>query len=358
MTTSLYVGGAEKQVCDLADEFMSLGHQVTIISLTGTPQIFPQEKKINILSLNMNKNPIGFFVAYIKAYKYLIKSKYDVIHCHMFHANIFGRILRIFSGIPKLICTAHNTNEGGRIRMLAYQITNRLSDYNTNVSNEAVQEFINKKAMNPSQINYIPNGINIDKYKFSSNMRKKIRKNLNIKDNEHIFLAVGRLHAQKDYPNLITAFFNLKQENKYIKLFIIGDGPQKSELQLLSQSLGLNHEINFLGIRHDIPNILCACDTFVLSSEYEGFGLVVAESMLCERYTIATDCGGVRDVIDKYGNLIPPKNSEKLYIAMRESISIHEELKKKIGKQARNHIINNFSIKKISEKWINIYESL
>ena len=64
----------------------------------------------------------------------------------MVHANIFARLNRLFSKIPKLICTAHSNNEGGKIRMLAYQYTNRLSDVNTNVSKKATDDFIGKRA--------------------------------------------------------------------------------------------------------------------------------------------------------------------------------------------------------------------
>ncbi|TNG92181.1 glycosyltransferase, partial [Pasteurellaceae bacterium UScroc12] len=157
--TGLGMGGAERQVCDLADEFHKMGNNVAIISLTGEEIVSPMSKDIKIYSLNMKKNIFGLIHSLVQAKKVINKFNPDIVHSHMFHANLFARLLRIITPMKKLICTAHNTNEGGHIRMLAYRITDFLSDLNTNVSQEAVECFIQKGASPSNKMIPMLNGV-------------------------------------------------------------------------------------------------------------------------------------------------------------------------------------------------------
>ena len=124
--------------------------------------------------------------------------------------------------------------------------------------------------------------------------------------------VTGRFLELKDYPNLIRAFAQVRTRKPGIKLAIVGDGPLKADLEAVMNSLGVTDDVHLLGVRHDIPELMSACDVFVLSSASEGFGLVVAEAMACERIVVATDCGGVREVVGNAGLLVPLQDPEKL----------------------------------------------
>lgn len=93
--TGLGMGGAERQVCELADQFSVMGHQILLISMTGETVNLPRSKSIEVVSLNMGKNPIGIIRAYLKAHVLVKEFQPDVVHSHMVHANIFARILRL-----------------------------------------------------------------------------------------------------------------------------------------------------------------------------------------------------------------------------------------------------------------------
>ena len=110
--TGLGMGGAERQVCDLADQFIRLGHHILIISMTGEIRNRPHSTAADIVSLQMRKTPFSVFKAYWQAIRFLNQYKPDVVHSHMVHANIFARLLRLFVSFPKLICSAHSVNEG------------------------------------------------------------------------------------------------------------------------------------------------------------------------------------------------------------------------------------------------------
>ncbi|MEI8617867.1 glycosyltransferase [Pseudoalteromonas sp. B193] len=184
----------------------------------------------------------------------------------------------------------------------------------------------------------------------------KTRNELNLGNNK-LLLAVGRLTEAKDYPNLLLAIQLLKKQRTDFKLVIVGDGPLKTDLVNMVKELDLTECVQFLGIRNDIPDLMSASDLFVLSSAWEGFGLVVAEAMACERLVVATDCGGVAQVTSPYGSLIEPKNHLLLYQAINRVLDINLSESAKIGTLSRQHIINNYSLLKSVNSYICLYNS-
>ena len=353
--TGLGQGGAERVVCDLADQMYQRGHSVKIAYLTGDILTKPCFPEIELIKINLN-SLLLFPLAYITLSKVIKNFEPDVVHSHMVHANIFTRLVRIATPIKKLICTAHNSDEGGRLRMLAYRFTHNLADLTTNVSNEAVQAFIEKKAVPDSDIITTYNGIDLSRFFYNSEAKNKILNELNINTNSYLILAVGRFSEQKDYPNLLHAFKILKNKSiGVIKLIIAGDGELRSEIEKIIDELDLKQDIYLLGRRSDIPDLMSAADLFVLSSKYEGFGLVVAEAMACKTLVVATDCGGVAEVLNNNQFLVQPSNHEKLANKIFDTLSLNDTSKQKNIVKNFNHIKNNFCLKMIVEKWDRLY---
>ena len=160
----------------------------------------------------------------------------------------------------------------------------------------------------------------------------------------------------KDYPNLLKAFAKLHEAHLPAKLWIAGDGDLLVQLQDLSRALGVHNHVRFLGMRTDIPELLNAADVFVLPSRFEGFGIVVAEAMATEKVVVATDCGGVKEVLGSCGFLVRPGDSEELAGALRDALLLGDEKAKEIGRQARRRVETFFSIEAIADRWAELYE--
>ncbi|ENU87665.1 glycosyltransferase [Acinetobacter sp. CIP 102129] len=348
LITGLGGGGAEKVVCDLADQMFILGHQVKIAYLTGEILVRPKSIDIDLISLDLN-NLYGLYSA-SKKYKKLIQDfQPDVVHSHMVHANIFARINRIGCAIPKLICTAHNSNEGGQLRMLAYKLTNFLSNLNTNVSQEASDSLISKGAFNKNNLITVYNGIDLNKFLFLDK---------NISSNELSFLSVGRFNAQKDYPNLLhaIAIFLQNPQRKKCIFKIVGDGELRPQIEVLIENLDLKDNVILLGRRDDIPQLMQDADFFILPSAYEGFGLVVAEAMACGTFVIATNSGGVAEVMGGTGLLVPPQNSEALAQALKQAVEKTSLEIQENNLKARRRVEELFSLEKSVQNWLKLYE--
>lgn len=359
--TGLGGGGAEKVVCDLADQMSTLGHQVKIAYLTGEIVVRPKNTNIDLISLDLN-NLYGLYSA-SKKYKKLIQDfQPDVVHAHMVHANIFARLCRFFVKTPRLICTAHSNNEGGSLRMLAYRLTHSLADITTNVSHAASQNFENLGAVPQGGILTTYNGIDLNYFNKCKYQFNEIRSNLGADASTTIFLAVGRFHAAKDHPNLLKAFsIYLQHQEKVdnLKLYIAGDGDEQARLELkaLIEKYNLNNNVNLLGRREDIPALMSVANFFVLSSSYEGFGLVIAEAMACECFVIATDCGGSAEIMGETGILVPIQNSEALAKGLEQAMSLTEDQIRNNGKLARERVEKLFSLESSVKKWLALYEA-
>ena len=353
--TGLGQGGAERVVCDLADKMFEKGHDVKIAYLTGNVLTKPIYSEIELIKINLN-NVLSFPIAYLRLSNIIRNFIPDVIHSHMIHANILTRLIRLITPMKKLICTAHNSDEGGRTRMLTYRITHRLADLTTNVSHEAAKAFIVKKAVPDTDIITTYNGIDLAKFYYQVDARDIILNELKLSEDNCLILAVGRFNHQKDYPNLLHAFKILKNRGiSKTKLVIAGDGELRNEIETKISELNLKHDVILLGRRHDIPTLMSAADLFVLPSAYEGFGLVVAEAMACETMVVATDCGGVAEVLNNDNFLIPPSNPEELAGKILYSLSLDKALKSEILLKNIHHVRNNFSLDEIVKKWIELY---
>ena len=138
-------------------------------------------------------------------------------------------------------------------------------------------------------------------------------------------------------------------------LVIAGEGNLENSLKTLSITLGIGDKTFFLGRRDDIPELLNRCDCFVLSSAYEGFGLVVGEAMTMMKPVIATNCGGVKEVMGGFGRLVNVNDVEGLASAMlatyESPISVTDL------ENARRHIVDNYSVPLVMKQWTQLYSN-
>ena len=179
-------------------------------------------------------------------------------------------------------------------------------------------------------------------------------KPLNLKEKPYHVLYIGKLHLTKNVLNLVSAFKDLKN----FTLDIIGEGPYKIKLEEIIKQNNLH--VNFLGIfpNDKLPEIINKYPIFILPSLFEGNPKSLLEAMSCGAACIGTNVGGIKNII---------KHKENGYLCKTDSISIRnaiialyndKKLRKKIGQEAREFIVNNCSLESIANKEFLLYKSL
>lgn len=356
--TGLRVGGAETVVCNLIDILVKKKIAVSLIVLFGKGEVTPKEN-INIIYLNITKkNIFSWLHGIFKFISTIKKIKPDVIHSHMFHAIILSRLLKPFLKCKKIISSFHNNKEQSKLRMYLYRLTDSFSSLNTNVSNGAVNDYLKYKICNKDKIKVKYNGIYIDDFIFSSYARKKIRNDYNLDDNDILIINIGRFTQAKGHVNLISAFKKLTELDSRFKLLLLGDGELKLEIANLIEYYNLNHSIFTPGFKKNISEYLSASDVFVLSSRWEGFGLVLAEAMACKLPVITTNVGGTNEVVANNGFYSLTASSDDLYIAINSFFETDKAIIELIKNNAYEHVKSNFNIENIGCDWIRTYREL
>ncbi|WP_175895773.1 glycosyltransferase [Burkholderia pseudomultivorans] len=357
--SGLGVGGAETQILALTRELAVRGHRVTIFSMTGEcAHAMPVDAGVSLVELREKKNLSGLMRITWKLLRVLRTGRFDVVHAHMFHANIITRLIRPWSRCPVLITSAHSNIEGGRFRTLMYRWTDRLTDFTTNVSAAAVQRYVEIGAAPARKIGVMYNGIDVSRFRRDADSRRLLRTQLQINDCVFVVLAVGRLIDAKNYPLLIRAFERVHRSIPHARLLIAGDGPLGGALREMTRECGLTQSVTFLGVRKDVSELMNVADVFVLSSNREGFGLVVAEAMATEIPVVATNAGGLPEVVGDAGKVVPMDNEDALVDAITCVVRMSPEARALIGLSGRAHVEKLFAMDSVLERWLELYRKL
>ena len=167
-------------------------------------------------------------------------------------------------------------------------------------------------------------------------------------------MAVGRFSTPKNYPNLLQAVKLLKaQLSTPFVLLIAGDGELRNEIEQLIITLDLQDNVTLLGRRNDIPKLMSAADVFVLSSDYEGLPTVLIEAMACEAHVVSTDVSGAREIIHKYGNIVPTNNPIALSESIFDALKLSNKNKCVVNNKIAQKVINTNELEKyLIEGWI------
>jgi len=363
LLTSLGVGGAEKQALAVAERMAKRGHTVAVLVLM--PRLHEEwPTAIRILHLDIRKTPASMFRGFLRGRAFLREFRPDLVHSHSFHANIFARLLRPVCPAFVALSTVHNVYEGRWWRMVAYRLTDGLSRRTVAVSQAAADRFMRLGAVPRRKSSVILNGIDVDEFAPDRESGAGIRAELGIseakEEAEFVWLAVGRLAPAKDYPNLLRAFAEARSWRGDARLWIAGDAAigQIAILQQIRSELGIGDCVRWLGLRRDIPALLDAADAFVLSSAWEGMPLAVGEAMAMQKTVVATDVGGVRELVGDAGVVVPAKDSSALAEAMLATMKESREELGARGRAARRRIVDHFSMDATANKWEALYGSL
>jgi glycosyltransferase involved in cell wall biosynthesis len=359
LTTSLDLGGAETQVVGLAKGLKCRGLKVNVVSMLP-PVAYTKELSahgIPFATLQMRRG-VPAPGAVFRMARLLKFYSTDVLHCHMVGANLLGRITSLITRPPVVISTAHNIHEGPRWRELAYRYTDRLADLTTNVCRAGVKRYLSIGAAPGHKLIYVPNGVELPCRIEDLARKQRVRQSLSL-DDKWVWLAVGNLRPQKDYPTLLRAVARMPGRAR-MQVLVVGSGPEEEQLLRLARDLSVPTTVRFLGKRGDVPDLLSIADGFVMSSAWEGLSLALIEASLARVAIIATDVGGNSEIVGHgaSGYLVAARDPAALGSAMTELMGVPAAVRMKMGEAGHRMAAENYSMTAVIDRWIDIYSEL
>lgn len=318
LVATLRVGGAERIVSALARHLAAARWPVTVASMYdpfGSP-IEAELRAANVPLVFLGKRP-GLDLRVIpRLARVLRTSRPDVIHTN-------GVVLRyaflslLFGPRPPVIHTVHNVAQheadpaGVALNFVAFR---------TGVSPVAIGDAVASSIRSVYKLEarrLIPNGIPVQAYAHVEGARRDVRAELGIAADAPVFLAVGRMMAQKNHVLLLDALASERLARLGARLLLAGDGELRDVLRRRVRERGIEGRVHFLGVRSDVPRLLSASDVFVLSSSWEGNPLSVMEAMAASVPVVATAVGCVPELVPpEAGRLIPSGDRAALEAAL------------------------------------------
>ena len=234
------------------------------------------------------KNPISKQIhKSISLYKFLKNNKYDIVHIHASDSvSLEDAFICKLAGIKKIIVHSHNTsiNNQEKFYKLKKTLHNTIKSFWGVVATDyfacselAAEWMFSKKLNDSNKIKIINNGINVEDYKYNSEVRTEVRKELGVEEN-FVVGHIGRFSYQKNHDFLIDIFAEIVKKKSNAILLLIGKGELEDEIKEKVKRLNLEDNVIFYGLSNECKRLMQAMDVFLLPSHFEGLPLVGIEA--------------------------------------------------------------------------------
>ena len=307
----------------------------------------------------------------------LQNSRADLIHTHLWAANVIGRVAGRLNGIP-VIGSIHNPDhepdawdDGAEVSLLKRWLAWSMDRWTARFGCErlvAVSEYVRRSAHERlgfplEQIDLLYNPIDIDQFQSGATRgRRRLIEELSLPEGSFILLNVARVSPQKGLLYAIRALPAVREKYPETYLVSVGDTDDHrwlSRLEAEADSLGVARYMRFLGVRRDIPDLLRCCDLFVFPSLYEGLGISLIEAMASGCACVASRAGPITEVIRHGvdGWLVPPADVQALADAVRLLLSDGGR-RKRLGEAAAKSVRAQFHPETAARKLEDVYEAV
>jgi len=298
---------------------------------------------------------------FIDLWNAIHEKEIDILHCWDV-LGVPGRIIGKLAGVKVVESLANPPpvflSEISLKHYVINKITSVFVDGYIACSNEVLKRYREQRPvyLNGKIVSAVYNCVEIPNLDLRPEMTVQVRKRYNLGTHEKVLTNIGYFNIQKAQKDLLQAFKIISDKITDIRLFIIGWGTLETELKDLAQCLGLTDKVIFTGKieRPQVFEILSITDLFVLSSHWEGFGIVLTEAMALRKPVVSTDTDGSREIVEdgKTGFLVPINNPDMLAEKVLELLG-KQELMVKMGHEGFERVKRLFN----SEQYIKGYEA-
>jgi glycosyltransferase involved in cell wall biosynthesis len=355
------MGGAERQLVELARGMQRRGHRVTVAAFYKRGPLLAELEEARVTVVDLDKHGrwdvAGFLLRTRKA---IAAARPDLVYSVLGGANIVAaaatRGMRSTELVWSIRASRVDLSKYDWLHKASYRIERLLSNApDLIIANSAAgRDFAARQGFPRSKIQVVHNGIDVGRFRPDFRLRKAQRSKWRLATSQTAVGVLGRLDPMKDQANFLRAAAIALQEVPNLHFLCVGDGPDRGTLEALAASLGIAKQVTFTGIA-DSAVALNALDIACSSSSTEGFPNAIAEAMACGLPCIVTDVGDSAMIAGDFGTVVPPRDPAALGAAI---IACAAELHAHSAAEPRRRIVDNFGVDSMVDRTIALLRPL
>lgn len=367
LVRSLNIGGAERQLYTLLRTIDRSRFNPVIVIFYSEGTMVSEFNTSEIPVLSAAKASRWDVIPFVfRLIRIIRNEKPDMVVSYLVAANILAILLKPFFKPARIVISIRHSvlrkEDYDWLSSLLYSIENRIAGWSDLI---VVNSFFGaiqaqERGIPEEKMVVIPNGIDTIKFHPDLDLRETQRRDLKIQEESILIGLVGRLDPAKNHIGFIEAASIIKYLAPQAKFMIIGDGPDDYRQNLIRKisENQLDEKVNLVPAQLDPVPIYNALDICISNSVGEGFSNVIAEAMACEIPCVVTDVGDSARIIGQTGMVTPANNAQKLADAMLFLINMGSDKRKEMGRNARERVIAEFSVKKMVASTMEEFERL
>lgn len=352
LARSLHMGGAERQLVELAKGLFQRGYNVKVVVFYTGGMFDAELLNAGIPLINLNKKNRWDIFPFLSRFLCLhIRTKPILVQSYLAVPNLLSLLLKPLLPNTRIIWGLRASNMDlsryDWLARLSYWLECRLSRFADLIiaNSQAGKQYAVNHGFRADKMIVIPNGIDSDKFHLDPTGRQQVRAEWGISEQDILVGLVARLDPMKDHPNFIAAANIVVQTQPNVRFVCVGSGTEAYSESLKQQAASLGDRLIWAGTWDDMSAAYSAFDIASSSSCFgEGFSNSIAEAMACERPCVVTDVGDSAWIVGDASVVVPASDPKALADGLLKLVNLPCQERANLGAQARIRIKQNFSI--------------
>ncbi len=356
VTPNLGVGGAERHIATLAPALDPAAFDVRVVCIKERGPLFDSVVAAGIGALSLDSGSRQAPAVLVRLVRIMRAFRPDIVITRGLNADILGRTAGAITQVPAIAVWKHNT--GHISRSWLERISERALDPVTTryfaVAHGQVPYLVHELGWPQEKIRVIHNGVDPDAFPYEPARTKDraLMRELGVDGDGPVVGILAVLRPEKDHGTFLRAAAAVAARRSDARFLVVGDGPDRGDLEALAGELGIGDRVSFAGMRSDVEAVLGILDVAVLASyTIECFPYAILEAMAMGVPAVCTAVGGLGEMIEDgvTGRLVPPRDPEALAEGILDVIA-DPELRAGMGRAARARLVENFTLERSAER--------
>jgi len=344
--------GGEQQASWLMQGLAAAGHQVWLAARPGSAFLGHDHGGIPVQRIPLALRgefdlPSAWHLARLAR-----ESRIDIVHAHTSHAHSIALLSRVFWPHPKVVVHRRVSfpPRGGPLNRWKYRAPDRIVCVSA-----GVRDVLLAFGLPEQRLALVHSAVDLARLDVAPLPRTA----LGVPEGVPFLLSAGALVGHKDHATLLDAFAQVRNAHPHARLAIAGEGPLRAQLEARAQALGVAQSVQLLGQRHDVPALIRAADVYVSSSWSEGLGTSVLEALGAGTPVVATEAGGVGEMVlpGQTGRLVPSREPAALAGAVLACLA-EPEISQRLAAAGQDWVRARFGVERMVAGNLEVYRSL